>query len=490
MAIESFEVTKGARSGDMLSTRTGQKRLKVGLLATAYFEYYRMYENIKREVTEDMQVVVDRLKKKHDIVYPGLVDTLDSAEQAGILFAKEQVDLIIVTEATYTTDYILHQALHHLSGDIPILIYASQVHDRLDFNASYDQALRNSGPMGLVQLTAGFRKMNKFSRYHIVTGAINDDEAYREIDQFIGIHTTIAELRGWVIGVIGHVFRGMYDFQYDKTALQGVFGPHVMELQSSHLVDIWKEHSLADKKVVALKNRVFKDYDVKDLSEEEVLRAARLAVSLTELVDRYKLDGLALLGQHYIEKLCNSTCHLGVSEILLSDKAFAVTEGDVIGAIMCKVLKDFTGQTPFFGEWEEFDLSLNAAMLLGHGFVDPRTTREKRPPVRPTCEQWGFEGKSFGFQASFKPGPVTMTHVIQDPKGWRILITGGQILETPPFTRLGECAMVIGVEKPVKQFFKELMKFGFAHHAIVGYGDVRYQLEIFAEQLDLEVCRI
>lgn len=68
------------------------------------------------------------------------------------------------------------------------------------------------------------------------------------------------------------------------------------------------------------------------------------------------------------------------------------------------------------------------------------------------------------------------------------MITGGQILDTPPFTGLGECAMVVRVEKPVKQFFnKELMKFFFAHHSIVGYGDVRDQLEIFAEQLDLEV---
>lgn len=490
MVIESFEVTGGGKSGDILSIRREKKRLKVGLLTTAYFEWFRMYDNLEREFAGDMKVVADRLSKSHDIVYPGLISTVDAAERAGKIFSENHIDIIIITEAGWTPDYIIHQSLNHLPQDIPILIYVSQPDDHIDFNAGYDQRVRNSAPLGFVQLTGGFHKMNKFTHYHVVFGTIDDDEAYKEIDRFIRVCSTIAELRQWVIGVIGHVFRGMYDFPYDKTALQGILGPHVMDIQSSHLLNIWKKYSLVDKEVVALKDKVFKNYDVSGLSEEEVLRAARLSMALTELVDRYKLDGLALLGQHYIERLCNSTCHLGVSEILLSDRAMAVTEGDVIGLIMCKVLKDFAGYTPFFGEWEELDLSLNAMMLLGHGFVDPRIAREEKPPVRPSCEQWGCEGNGFGFQVSFKPGPVTMTHVIQDPKGWRILITGGEILNTPPFTNLGECAAVVKVEKPVKQFFKELISLGLPHHSITVYGDVREDLEIFAKQIGLEVNRI
>jgi hypothetical protein len=109
---------------------------------------------------------------------------------------------------------------------------------------------------------------------------------------------------------------------------------------------------------------------------------------------------------------------------------------------MCKVLKDFTGHTPFFGEWEEFDRELNAMLLLGHGFVDPRIVKEKKPIVVPFCEQWG------------------------------------------------KSAMVVQVDKPVKEYFRELIKQGFPHHAITVYGDVRDTLQIFSEQLDLKPCRI
>ena len=158
MAIESFEVSKGKASGDLLSEVGREKTLKIGFLAGAYFEYWRMYSNLKAECSEDMQVIADRLAEKYDIVYPGMVSTLDEAEQAGTLFREQHIDVLIITEATYTPDYILHQPLRHLPADIPILIYISQAHDTLDFNVSYDQSLRNSGPMGLTQLTASFRK--------------------------------------------------------------------------------------------------------------------------------------------------------------------------------------------------------------------------------------------------------------------------------------------------------------------------------------------
>ena len=218
------------------------------------------------------------------------------------------------------------------------------------------------------------------------------------------------------------------------------------------------------------------------------MRSARLGIALQDLIERYKLNGLVLLGQHLIEVKANASCYLGLSEIISSDQAIAVTEGDVLGCIMSKVLKDFTGHTPFFGEWEEIDTELNAVMLLGHGFIDPRECRPDRPVfIKPACENWGFEGNSVGFEATYSPGPVTMTHVIQDTLGWRILISEGELLDTPPM-KINESTLIVKVEKSVKQYFEELMRYGFSHHAIAVPGKVGRQLECLARQLDIEVC--
>ena len=488
--LQSFEVSRGGKSGDLLSTRRGDQSLKVGLLTCGYFEYWRMYKNLRKQVAGDMKAIADRLARKHNVVYPGLIETLDGADEAGRLFAKEHVDLLVISEGTYCPDYFVHQALLHLPADIPLCVFASQAHGNLDFNVGYDQALRNSGPMGLVQLTGGFRKMGKFEKYEIVVGAVDDDAAYEEIDRIIQVHTTIRNLRHMTVGTVGHVFRGMYDFNFDKTAVTGKLGPHVMDIKIDHLAAILDEIDPSDKRVAALKRKVKSKYVVKDLDDGDIARSARLAIAMQELVDRYRLDGLVLLGQHLIEVKANAAVHLGLSEMLMTDQAVAVTEGDVLGCIMTKVLKDFTGRTPFFGEWEEIDQSRNAVMLLGHGFIDPREARKGRKvQVQPACENWGFEGSSLGFQATYDPGPVTMTHVIQDVKGWRLLIADGEILDTPPL-KISETSMIVKVEKPVKQFLRDLMNFGFAHHSIAVPGNVIGHLECFARQLDLEICRL
>lgn len=479
----------GGKSGDLLGARCSDRALKIGVLACAYFEYWRMYDGLLADVTGDMNRVAQRIGKNHEIVYPGLVDTLDKADEAGRLFKEQHIDLLVITEGTYCTDYIVHQALLHLPGDMPLCIYASQAHSILDYEAGYDQSLRNSGPMGLVQLTAGFRKMGKYRDYEVVVGAIDDGEAYEDIERFIKVRTTIANLKHWNIGLVGHVFRGMYDFQYDKTAVTGFLGPRVIDIDIKHLAALLDAVSERDERVVALCDKVNAEYKVIELTPAEIQRSARLAIALQDLVENYKLHGLALLGQHHIEVMANAACHLGLSEILASDQAIAVTEGDVLGLIMSKVLKDFTGHTPFFGEWEEVDTSLNAIMLLGHGFVDPREARpDRQVQVRPTCEDWGFEGHSLGFEAAYAPGPVTMTHIIDDADGWRLLVSEGEIMDTPPL-KISESSMVVKVGRPVKQYLKQLMKFGFPHHSIAAPGNAVAELEIFAGQLGVEICR-
>jgi len=282
----------------------------------------------------------------------------------------------------------------------------------------------------------------------------------------------------------------MYDFNFDKTAVTGKFGPHVMDIQISHLMDIFNEVAPSDQRVLALCKKVRSSYNITGLDDGDIARSARLAIALQDLVDRYHLDGLVLLGQHFIEAQANAACYLGLSEILATDQAIAVSEGDTIGCIISKILKDFTGHTAFFGEWEEIDVSLNAVMLLGHGFIDPREARKDRPVnVQPACENWGFEGNSLGFEATYKPGPVTMAHAIHDPEGWRLLISKGELLDTEPL-RISESTMIVRVEKPVKEYFKQLMHYGFSHHSIVVPGDVTEHLECLARQIDVKVCRL
>ena len=56
-----------------------------------------------------MRTIAQRLARDHDVVYPGLVETLDGADEAGRQFRDRHVDVLVITEGTYCPDYFVHQ---------------------------------------------------------------------------------------------------------------------------------------------------------------------------------------------------------------------------------------------------------------------------------------------------------------------------------------------------------------------------------------------
>lgn len=486
--IESFETAKTDTFGDLLSAdrRRGAQSVKVGLLAGGFFEYWRMYpDRLKATVEQDNQVVFNRLSRDHHVVYPGMVDTMDSADAAGRFFRDEQIDLLIVTERTYIPDTYIHQALSHVPN-VPLLLFVSQSHDKLDLRANYEASLRDSGMMSLVQLVAGFRKMGIYENFGVVVGSILDEAAYRQIEGYIKVVAVRKQLKSMTFGAIGHVFRGMFDFEYDKTMVKGTLGPEVLNVQISHLLEIWETISPDDARVRSLVQKVNSNYQVVGVEESDITAAARVSAAMQELVERFRLDGLVLLGQHYVEAKTRATSYLGMSELHARGEVLGVTEGDVLGLVMMNVLKAFTGLTPFFGEWCEFDVDRNIMMLLGHGYADPTQAKAGTiPKITPSPEQWGLEGNGFNFEMTFDPGPCTMTHCIRDHKGWRMLISGGRIADLPAMP-IQEVSLLVETERPIKEFVEKLTLSGFAHHCIAVKGDVRRELGQLADMMGME----
>ena len=485
---QSFEVADGDTFGDLLSrsrVRSGEG-VKVGLLTGGFFEYWRMYPGTLKEMVEkDNKIVLDRLSTNHHVVYPGLVDTMDAADEAGRRFRDEKVDLIVVTERTYIPDIYIHQALSHTPG-IQLLLYISQSGDNFDLRGDYEQTLRNSGLMSIVQLVAGFRKMSLYEHVEVVVGSIHDNDAYDQIDRYIDVVGIYKQLKFMTIGVIGHVFRGMFDFEYDKTTVKGRLGPEVLQIQIKQLMDLWHATPPDDSAVQGLVKKVNTTCQVDGVSDGDITGAARVAVALQKLASRFHLDGLVLLGQHHVEAETKATSYLGMAELHADGRCPSMTEGDVLGLIMMKILRHLTDCTPFFGEWGEFDIKRNALMLLGHGYADPTQAKQgTTPKVCPSPEQWGLEGNGFNLEMTFDPGPVTFGHFICDPKGWRMLISGGEILDLPALP-INEVSMLVRVDRPIKEYIEVLTKRGFAHHCIAARGDVRKQLGQLADLMGME----
>ncbi|WP_139995235.1 hypothetical protein [Paenibacillus paridis] len=481
--IESFETAKGNLFGDLLTTRVASKKLKVGLITLGFFEYWRMFpETLKANVTADMTCVYNHLRNNLDldeVIWPGLIDTLDAAEAAGKELASQQVDLIVYVAGTYCPDYMAIQALEHVRH-VPVVLFNTQHHNKINLDTNYENILRNSALIANLQLAATFRKMGWYPDLKVVVGSINDHAAFEEMTKYIRAYKAYLSLKTTNIGVIGHVFRGMYDFEFDKTMIKGTLGPNIISIQVDHLLEQFSKAEDAEIETIIeqTKNR----FNIVGLNEDDIYKSSKFYVALKNTLERFRLDALTLLGQHYVEQKTGTTSYLANTMMHEEGKWVVNTEGDVHGLIIMTLMNMLSGKVPAYAEWGEYDEELNALLMVHHGYANTEyATDRSTVKVNRSPEQWGLQGAGFGFEYTLKPGEVTISHLIIDAEGYKMLIVKGQALHIEKNIPCEEITAVIQFGTPIKPFLASLIKEGFAHHCIIGYGDLTEELSYVAD---------
>jgi len=478
----SFEAADGEVFGDILSKRPARReRIKVGLLGVAYFEYWRMFsEKFKEEILSDLQRVANRLAHDFEVVYPCVVDTLDTADQAGKVFAESGLDLLVVVEGTYTPDYISMQAIDYIPN-VPVIMFTTQVGENISPQDNYETVMRNSALIGTAQLSGTFVKMGR--KCDIVVGSIGEERPYQEIFRLGRVRQVAARLRQVNIGVVGHVFRGMFDLENDKTKIRGSLGPNVIYVELSHMLKIWE--AVPDTETWTLVESLMSRFRLKGPGKDDLYRSCRVAIAMEGLVERLRLDALCFLGQHYIERHTGAPARLGASLMLEKGKYLVASEGDLAGLAMMHAMYWLTGNSPLQAEWGQYDAAHNALFMVGHGVASPALAGgDDRITLTGAPEEWGFQGSGVNMQFILKPGPVTMGHLLDAKAGWQMLIAGGEALEYPCLP-CGEIHALVKVDRPVKEFLVEIQRQGVSHHAVIVHGDVRKDLELLASVLGI-----
>lgn len=478
--ITSFDAAKPGRFGDILNLeRRADTALKVGLLAVGYFEYWRMYPTLRATVEADLAKVAERLSAKVDVVYPGMVDSLDRAEEAGRAFAAAGVKVVVVVEGTYLPDFMVLHTLEHVPH-ARVVLFNTQTGANVRPTDNYEATMRNSALIGVTQLSGSFTKARR--GYDVVVGEIAEDRCYEEIARIVRARAAVARLRTCNVGLVGHVFRGMYDLEFDRGSVRGCLGPEVISVQADHLIDLWQD--IAEDEVRARARRLTDRFKVRDVTVPDIDRSVRLGLAMERLSRRYKLDGLCFLGQHYIEKMTGAPARIGAS--MMMENGFMVAcEGDVGGLVMMQLMRDLTGRAPVQMEWGQFDVKNNALFLLGHGIASPEAASESAGVTLTRApEEWGFEGAGVNWEFILKPGPVTLGHFVSTPEGWRMFISEGESIEFPCLP-CDEIHGLVRVASPVRDYLRELIELGVTHHAIVVHGHVVKELELAAKVMDV-----
>ncbi|MBN2072588.1 MAG: hypothetical protein JW770_01410 [Actinobacteria bacterium] len=490
MSIKSFEVSGDEEVGDMLSKNLKEEKteFKVGLVCCGWFEWYGMFEDnyLEKVIKSDARNFYNKLKKAVDtdykIVFPGIVDTLDSAYEVGKKLARENINLLIIVENTYVTDYIPMGVVDHVPN-VPVLIISTQATGNLGKYMTNKEVIRYENLVGNTQLIGAFKKMGK--NYDVICGPQDDSVLFEKIYDYIKILELKKDLNSFDIGLLGHTFRGMYDIESDKTKIKGTFGPNIFYIDVQHFLYQWKEISTGEinkYKAWLDKELPFEKYKI---NEEDREKSIKIALAMGKMIKKFNLDGLSVLGQHHVEVATGASADFLFYEV---ERNGCVTthEGDLANLVMKKILKDLSGGMPVFLEWSSFDLETNSLLLTHHGVVDPKKYAADIKKCRwtPSPERWDIKGNGLSVEFSGREGKVTLASLIDEKDSWKIIISGGECiaLEKRP------CFAPQFYFKPVKivtDYLEDIMNEGVSHHLIMAYGDYKKQLKILANHLKI-----
>ncbi len=481
--IKSFEESTDGVFGDILTQRKERKPVKIGLFTGGYFEYWRMFpENLQKNVEKDLERVRANFRSRfQSVVCSETVDTLDAADKAAKLFKSQEIDLLVIVYGTYLPDFMTLHVINQVK-DVPVMLYSIQGEERIDPKGNYESSMRNSGVIGIAQISGTLRKMNR--DYKVIVGSIDDPRALRKVEIQAKAIQAVKDIKESNIGVIGNVFRGMYDLELSKTFLKNTFDVNVIYIQSGHLMAEWEQ--VTEDAVREVADKLLSRFQKRGTTETDVLRAVKLAIAMRNLAKRFRLDAMCFLDQHFVQKQTLTTARIGASLMMEYDDMIVACEGDLGGLVTMMLMKSISGVPALMGEWGEYDEELNACLIMGHGIGVPALAKsDDHVTLTRTPEEWGFEGGGVNYELILKPGPATVSHVIETANGYKMIVSPVESLDYPTLA-YDELHAMAQVKTPIKDYMEQVFESGVTHHSIIGPTDMSQELLAVADLLGLE----
>lgn len=495
--VKSFEVSGDEAVGDIISRdrKAIHHRLKVGVLPVAWFEWWPMFPNsdMEAQIKADGERFVSEMRRRfgadYEIIAPEeIVDTLDKAYDAGQLFREKGVEMVILDETTYLTDFIPLQTLEHLPK-VPTVIFASQASDNLWDSMKNTDVIRYEGLVGNAQLVGAFKKMGR--QYKVVVGSLEDGESYEKLGRHMMVIDLIQRLRQVDIGLLGHTFRGMYDIEIDKTKVKGVFGPNVLYLDVSHLLNLWEKLTEEEVDTFLAQLKTELPIPAEGVTEEDMRKSASVGLAVQKLIRRFNIDALTLLGQHHVEVSTRASADFS---FYCAEKLGCMTthEGDLANLVTKYILHFISGKLPVFLEWTAFDKKSDTMLLTHHGVVDPKEHAADLQACRftPSPEKWDFTGNGLSVEYCAKAGKVTLASIINEENGWKLLISSGECVELPVAPCFAPQFHFKHEKLPITTYIERILEEGVAHHVCLAYGDYTEELKLYADYIGVKYVEI
>jgi len=201
---------------------------KIGLFGIGLDTYWDQFEGLKERLIGYQQEIKEKLScEKNEVIDAGLVDSPEKARQTADLFATENVNIVFLYVSTYALSSTVLPVVRKLK--VPVVVLNLQPTNAIDyksFNALGDRGKMTGEWLANCQACSAPEIACVFNRagipFHIVTGTLNDSEAWKEINDWTEAAYVAEVMDKNRVGVIGHYYCGMLDVYSDMKKLNNL----------------------------------------------------------------------------------------------------------------------------------------------------------------------------------------------------------------------------------------------------------------------------
>ena len=470
------------------------KMTKVGLFGIGLDTYWAQFDGLLDNLKKYQEQIKTRIAGFGvEVVDAGMVDNPVKAHEIADFLKRQDVEIVFLYVSTYALSSTVLPVAQKLK--VPVVILNLQPVAELDyeaFNKLGDRGkmtgkwLEHCQACSVPEIASVFNRAG--IQYDFVTGYLQDEEAWREIEAWTEAAHVASAMRNNRMGVLGHYYCGMLDVYTDMTKQSAVFGTHIELLE---MCELKKYRDEATEEEVQSKIQEFNTaFDVaKECEFAEIERAALTSVALDKLVKKRNLGSMAY---YYEGESGNDYENIVTSVIagntLLTGKNIPVAgECEVKNAQAMKIMSEF-GAGGSFSEFYLMDFK-DDVVMLGHDGPAHFAIAEGRVKLVPLPIYHGKPGKGLSIQMSVKHGPVTLLSVVEGNDGLFLLVAEGESV-AGPILEIGNTNSRYRFSTGAKKFINSWSKRGPAHHCAIGVGHIANKIEKLGQILGIKVVQI